>query len=178
MNAKNKQNSVIPAGAGIQTALPPSNVFSFQPSPFSRLFSKISFQKTLSVFFFLLLAPSAHAESESLAAQTATPSVFFSPEEVHRIESEIGKEPRGEEEKQRTLTLDSILYFGPQKWTVWLGGEKWTPETKHARLKILSVTEGRVKLSYKTGSDEAEKEATLFPHQTLNIKTGEVTEGK
>ncbi len=126
----------------------------------------------------LLLAPTAHAESESLAAQPATPSVFFSPEEVRRIESEMGNAPAPREEQERTLTLESILFFGAGKWSVWLSGEKWTPETRHARLKILSVAEDRVRLAYKTGKDETEKEAALFPHQSLNLATGEIMESR
>lgn len=101
MNVKNKQNSVIPAEAGIQTALPPSDVFSFQPSSFSRIFSKISFQKTLSVFFFLLFAPLTHAESESLAAQTTTPSVFFRPKKSVTSNPKSAKRLRGEKNKRK-----------------------------------------------------------------------------
>lgn len=72
------------------------------------------------------------------------------------------------------MTLDSLLFFSAQKWAVWLNGKKWTPETNSPRLKIRSVAQDRVRLAYKTGENETEKEAILFPHQTLNLMTGEV----
>lgn len=95
-------------------------------------------------------------------AEEDSPSLFFSPEEAHRLAASAPEKP----EAPRRLRLDSLLYMGPGRWTVWLQGEKWTPQTKRADLRLVAVTADSVRLSYQPPGQNTPQEIVLRPGQT------------
>lgn len=116
--------------------------------------------------FILLLATPA-------SAQEAAPSVFFTPEEA----AHLGTNGKGEalnEEPAHLIHFDSLLYLGPGKWTAWFNGQKVTPGHNAARLTIVSVSADAAQVTYEGTSTPV----LLRPHQSLNLMTGEVSEGK
>lgn len=124
----------------------------------------------LSCALFLSLMPAL------VCAKDEPPSLFFSPEEVQRIELEM--EPHLPELTTNMARLDSILYFSPKKWTVWLQGEKWTPETRKPHMRIVKVSSEDVRLAFIPTGEKEEKEITLRPAQSFDPMTGLVSESR
>lgn len=112
-------------------------------------------------------------------ALAAPPSLFFSNEEMVRIGAEVQKKPHlFSALGKHQLHLGSILYYGPNAWTVWLQGEKWTPETSRPNLTILEVSATTVHLRVTPFGEQTSYEVTLLAHQSLNLLTGIVSEGR
>jgi hypothetical protein len=122
-------------------------------------------------FFFIVTA--AFVFSSAHAAENGIPeaSLFFTPQEAHDAEALAQRlAPAG----QGDIHLGAVLYYGPHDWTLWLQGEKWTPETSRDNVQILDVTENNVRLLWRgeDGSDKAE--ITLKPNQSYQISTGKI----
>jgi hypothetical protein len=121
---------------------------------------------------FLALAPRAFA-----AASVPTDSLFFTPDETKQIEALANKNgPRNS--SQSDIHLGAVMYYGPGNWTLWLQGERWTPETVKADLHVLDVQPDAVRLTLTATPDMTTREITLRPHQTYRIATGQVVEGE
>jgi len=113
-----------------------------------------------------------------LLAHEAQASLFFTSEERGRIEHAFDRARPGLLGQARHVVhCSSILYSGPQVWTVWLQGERWTPETERPGLHILEVTPDFVRLSVALATDDAPRAVTLRAHQSLNLLTGAIVEG-
>lgn len=122
----------------------------------------------LSALLFLCQPPQARAAETSL---------FFTPDEQTRIEAEIRSEAAQPARRSKhILELDSILYFGPQRWTIWLQGQRYTPESQSEALTILQVTAEAVTLRLRLAGGQEERTITLRAHQGVNILTGEIVE--
>lgn len=109
----------------------------------------------------------------SAAEEIAPPqaSLFFTPQEAHEAEMLAQKlTPAG----QGDIHLGAVMYYGPHDWTLWLQGEKWTPETTRNNLHVLNVTANDVRLSWQDESNSAVHEITLRPNQAYQIATGKV----
>jgi len=128
---------------------------------------------SLSFLFFFTFVSAAYASD-------GMPSLFFSPEDVRQIETEIGSQRH--DASSNAIHLDSILYFGPGKWRVWIEGEKWGPDTQKPHLRIIKVTSETVRLAYTptglSSGENEEKEITLRPHQNFDPATGVIAEGR
>lgn len=128
--------------------------------------------KKIFLFFLFLLIP-----DYSFAAAD-NPSLFFNSQEIKAINEQVRSLPPSQSTLSRHLVhLDSILFFGPNKWTVWMQGKKWTPETDSPDLHIINVNAEAVYLSALLQSGEAVSNIELKPHQSLNLLTGKVVEG-
>lgn len=113
-----------------------------------------------------------------LQAQDAAASLFYSPQEIWQIETALRREqPALLTQAKHVLHCGSLVYVGPDQWTVWLQGEKWTPQTDRPNLHILSVTPDSVRLSILMRGEKEPREVTLRPNQSLNLLTGAVMEG-
>lgn len=120
---------------------------------------------------FCLLAPPCYAMTPS--------SLFFTEDEMRQIEEHVQKKPHvfapiGKHQ----LHLGTILFYGPSNWSIWLQNEKWTPETSKPHLRVIEVTADYVKLRVIPFDGQAPIEATLRPHQSLNLLTGAIAEGR
>ena len=75
------------------------------------------------------------------------PSLFF---------PELSKPPLSSSDSKDTLTppdihLDGIVWQSPQKWTVWINGEKATSQKPHPFYDIIHVTQNMVQVRQPDG---------------------------
>ncbi|MFA6279649.1 MAG: hypothetical protein WC612_02515 [Bdellovibrionales bacterium] len=113
-----------------------------------------------------------------LRAQEAPPSLFYTPQEVWQIETALRREePALLAQAKHVLHCGSIMYVSADQWTVWLQGEKWTPQTDRPNLHIQSVEPDSVRLSILLLGEKEPREVTLRTNQSLNLLTGAVMEG-
>jgi hypothetical protein len=106
-------------------------------------------------------------------------SLFFSDDELGRIESENSKaEPEAPSRDPKSISLGALLYYAPGRWAVWLQGEKWTPESRRADIKILEVKPGSARLLFTPKDNAVAQEITLSPYQTYHFSSRQITEGE
>jgi hypothetical protein len=118
-----------------------------------------------------------------LAMLLATPaladtpaSLFFTPKEVEKIAAlPTGNAPH--EDLSPDIHLGAVLYYGPDDWSVWLQGTRWTPGTEHPGLRIIGVSPNRVEMLWTPAAGAPERPVTLRPYQTYQTATGMVVEG-
>ncbi len=117
----------------------------------------------------MVLLNSAHADD------APSTSLFFINDETKQIETLVAKIlPK---KSADDIHLGAVLYYGPDRWVVWLQGKRWTPETDSADMHVLAVQPGEVHLALVDVSDTAVLNITLKPHQTYQIATGKIVEG-
>lgn len=105
-------------------------------------------------------------------------SLFFTPDETKQIEALAAKQLQNRAGAPHPdIHLGAVMYYGPGNWTLWLQGERWTPATNRADLRVLDVEPGEVRLALTTVPDMPPREITLRPHQTYQIATGKIVEG-
>ena len=106
------------------------------------------------------------------------PSLFFTPQEEASIETAVRREqPKLLGQAKHVLHCGSIMYIDETRWTIWLQGERWTPEMKRPNLHVIAVTPYAVRLSLVMAGETSKREVTLRPHQSLNLLTGDIIEG-
>ena len=103
-----------------------------------------------------------------------TTSLFLSPQDVSEADRQAEQStPAG----QGDITLGAIMYYAPHDWTIWLRGERWTPQTSRQDLSVRAVSADEVRLSWRSDGDQAtviEKNITLTTNQTYQISTGRI----
>ncbi len=130
---------------------------------------KILFSLVLAIFF---LSAAARAEEEA-------PSPFFSSAEIRAIDAEVAERPENPADPSpKRLYLDSLLYVGPSQWSAWLQGERWTPETKNPELKIVAASPEGLRLRLEPPLVKTGVEIFLAPHQSYDLTSGKVVEGR
>lgn len=125
-------------------------------------------------FVFALLIPGCLASAAD-AAENQNPSLFFTPDEVVAVQTQIGKAPRLFAETG-DVHLGAVFYYAPDNWVLWLQGMKWTPATQNADIQVTDVKPDEVHLRLTTLGGKA-LEVSLKPHQTFQLSTGRVVEG-
>lgn len=111
------------------------------------------------------------------AAETL-PSLFFTESEVALIEEELAQNTQTISVRNaQRIHLESVLYYAPGRWSLWIDGEKWTPETRKASLEILGVGPDEVKMRLSPPRIEAAREVVLRAHQSFDLVANEVVEG-
>ena len=130
---------------------------------------------TLALLFGLI---AALPHNTCAADASVRSSLFFAPEEVATIKNEAARKPDlfALDEKYK-LTLQSIVYYTPNDWTIWLHNRAWTPATRDPNIHILKVTAQSVTLTATGANGRKTEPLTLHPHETLNLLTGEVLTG-
>lgn len=121
---------------------------------------------------FLLIAAIHPARANELP----THSLFFTPEESKTIDALANKDGK-KTATQADIHLGAIMYYGPDDWTLWLQGERWTPATVHDGMRILTVEPNQVKLQLSNAANTSSQEVTLRPYQTFHMATGQIIEG-
>ncbi len=131
-------------------------------------------------------APSDRSNGLSSQQAISLPatSLFFTAEEVQAIKASETATPYEVDHAQandgmpRTIYLDAVMYYGPEDWTLWLQGERWTPHTRRSGLDVVSVLpSGDVRLSLQDTPNAAPRVITLRAHQAYNFATGKISEG-
>lgn len=131
-------------------------------------------KRFLFLFLFLLLT-----SQTGWASPPEAPSLFFTEEEIKAIEAEIAARPQDFFQKnQKRIHLDSLLYYGPDQWTLWLESEKWTPQTQKDGIQILEVAPQTVRLRITMPLLKTPRDILLHPHQSFDLMTGEIVEGR
>ncbi len=103
-----------------------------------------------------------------------TVSLFLTPEEYKEAEILAQRiQPAGKGD----VHLGAILYFGKDDWSVWLQGEKHTPETARDDIRILKVTPQNVTLSVSPDDGSTPIDVTLAPNQSYRISTKKIISG-
>ena len=120
-------------------------------------------------FAMTALATAAYADD------TPSSSLFFSADESKQVESLVSK--MSPTKSADDVHLGAVLYYGPDKWVLWLQGKRWTPETDSADMHVLRVQPGEVRLALIEPSDINVRNITLKPHQTYQVATGKIVEG-
>lgn len=125
----------------------------------------------VTILAFALLPVCTHA-SETKS------SLFFKPNEIAQIEHAVrAAQPLLLSQTRHVLHCGSIIYIDEDNWSVWLQGEKWTPETDKPNLHIIEVAENEVRISVQIAGNDGYKEITIKPNQSLNLLTGELFDG-
>ena len=124
------------------------------------------------VFCALLLCP-------TIARAVDTPeSVFFSRDELESINAAVKtarhNNPIASADR---IHLGGIIYTNDDDWSLWLQGERVTPESQNAARKIIEVTPKHVRLEVTPPQGGAPIAITLLPHQTYRFSTGQISEG-
>lgn len=133
-------------------------------------------KKQASLFVFLIVIGVAVMATTAQAARA--PSLFFSPEQNHRIDEAVREQPPEQTPRaQHLLPLASILYANAEEWSVWLGDKTWTPETQDPDIDLLAVAPDHVQIRVKLGNGRILDSVRLKPHQSLNLLTGQIVEG-
>lgn len=113
------------------------------------------------------------------AAETGNGSLFFTSDETRAIEEAVRRAPPTRAGNAAGVVhVGAILYYGPERWTVWLQGERWTPATRRDGLAILAVNAESVRLSVTPAPGTPPATVTLRPWQSWNFLTGKVTNGR
>lgn len=115
-------------------------------------------------------------------------SLFFFPGEVTLIEqarqmmeSEIelvfedpSEQPEQEQEEAIVtgpdrLHLGAVLFGGPQDWTLWLNGERVTPDRLPERIEAISVAPERVRMTWQDVPRDRRVTVELRPRQSWDL---------
>ncbi|MFA4993913.1 MAG: hypothetical protein WC521_01215 [Bdellovibrionales bacterium] len=98
-------------------------------------------------------------------------SLFFTSQEMREAGMLTRKIPPVREGE---IHLGAVVYYGPDDWTLWLQGTKWTPETEQSDLRVLEVTANDVRLLWRGENGKEAQEILLKPNQSFEIATGKV----
>ncbi|MDX9689087.1 MAG: hypothetical protein EOM37_06795 [Proteobacteria bacterium] len=108
-------------------------------------------------------------------AGASSPSLFFTKQETSEINRSYAQLPQTQLQRPiHLLHLDSILYFTPTQWSVWLQGKKWTPEMRDDRFTIQEVGRDYLRLKATLQNGRVVDQVKLRTNQALNLLTGEV----
>ncbi len=133
-------------------------------------------------------APAASGEPARVIKQRVAPdSLMFSPDEFADIQGHSAGSGAGgngaadgsglQAIEDATLYLSTIVYAGPNDWTIWING---TPVSSHQGFQAFKVTDispNSVELLVPL-SAQGVRPVHLQPNQTFITKTGVVVEGK
>lgn len=110
------------------------------------------------------------------------PSLFFSPNEVAGIEAALWQRARGRApetaappvDAPRSLRLGAIIRFGPDRWTIWLNGERITPANLPRAVRAIAVRPDGVTLDWFDARRGTLVQVALRPYQEVFLDSGEI----
>jgi len=130
--------------------------------------------------------PSNAAKEASVMPRAELPdTLMFSIDEVNEIQSRVavGNQAAGEGDggdgsgiENATLYLSTILYFGPENWTIWINGSPVGPRQDFQEFEVTAIDANSVELVVPL-SAQGMRPVRLSPNQTFVAKTGDVIEG-
>ena len=111
-----------------------------------------------------LLSMTATAKADAIPLH----SLFLSQEDMNKANRLAAQtRPAGTGD----IRLGALMYYAPDDWSLWLQGEKWTPQTRRDDLRILEVTSSDVQIAWRD-DDNQEHSIRLKPNQSYQIATG------
>jgi len=109
-------------------------------------------------------------------------TLMFSIDELTDIQSRITTPEEGESRGPSTaienasLYLSTILYTGPNDWTIWVNGKPITPGQDFAEFKVTGIGPRYVELLIPL-SAQGMRPVRLEPNQTFITRSGAIVEG-
>ena len=148
---------------------------------------------------FFLSAYAVWAQSQPAASSAATQNVaseggkpkpeipstlMFSIDELNDIQSRAASvnsadsdgADKGDAIENATLYLSTIVYYGPQSWTIWVNGKPISPGEEFKSFQITDIGPRFVELLVPL-SAQGMRPVRLEPNQTFVAKSGAVVEG-
>ena len=144
----------------------------------------------LGVALVLAAGPAAGFESPVPGVDTPLTSLLFTDHEIELINEALAGGPEEEQPaapaaprivKQPVgptlLHLSAIVYFSPSSWTIWLNGERVTPDRWPKHIEALAVERDSIQVKLRIGGDRLPLSVQLWPNQTYIVPTENVVEG-
>jgi hypothetical protein len=130
------------------------------------------------------LAASSAGQKGALLNAAVPDTLMFTIDELNEIQSRAAAIGRKKEDdssnngaiESATLYLSTIVYYGPQDWTVWVNGIPIRPGQEFQAFQITDIQPDHVELMVPL-SAQGMRPVRLSPNQTFIAKTGTVVEG-
>ncbi|MCB2108599.1 MAG: hypothetical protein KDE14_12910 [Rhodobacteraceae bacterium] len=115
---------------------------------------------------------------------TVPDTIMFTIDELNEIKDRISTGAIDTEQSngpqsfdQPTLYLQSILYYGPDEWTIWVNGVPVGPKEEFQTFQVTDITPRYVQLLVPL-SAQGMRPVRLEPNQTFITESGIIIEGK
>jgi hypothetical protein len=127
----------------------------------------------------------ANAPSAPIKHRSAPDTLMFTADEFSEIQSRVagaggsgdGAGDANDGIEDATLFLSTILYAGPNDWTIWINGAPVSANQGFKSFQVVEITPNSVDLLVPL-SAQGMRPVHLQPNQTFVAKTGIVVEGK
>lgn len=134
------------------------------------------------------LAPTPSAPAPVIDESVFAASLFFTPLELIAIQKALAGNVVGTAvlnnqnpvviPAKRSIVLAGVVYKAPEKWIIWLNGQKVTPQSLLPEIMDIQVEQDRVHLKWFDIGINNVISLTLRPHQTYDIVTGVLLPGQ
>ncbi len=127
----------------------------------------------------------AKPEEDAQARRASVPdTLMFTIDEMNDIQSRVAAGGQADGERggsteaieNATLYLSTILYYGPQSWTIWINGRPISPGQDFQAFQVTDINAHSVELLVPL-SAQGMRPVRLSPNQTFVTRTGAVVEG-
>lgn len=122
-------------------------------------------------------------ETTSARRASVPDTLMFTVDELNDIQSRVaaGEQSGGaggstEAIENAALYLSTILYYGPQSWTIWINGRPISPGQDFQAFQVTDINAHSVELLVPL-SAQGMRPVRLSPNQTFVTRTGAVVEG-
>jgi hypothetical protein len=133
------------------------------------------------------VSPAVEADQQVAPPIARLPdTLMFSIDEVQDIQARVAAtqaalegasgQRRTESIENASLYLSTIVYYGPQDWTIWINGRPITPGAEFESFQITSISPEAVELLVPL-SAQGMRPVTLSPNQSFIVKSGTIVEG-
>ena len=125
----------------------------------------------------------SEAEADVFGAASVPDTLMFTIDELNEIQSRIAGGDVTEEAlkteaiEEANLFLSSILYFGPEAWTIWVNGVPIGPNVEVDSFEVVDINSSRVEMIVPL-SAAGMRPVSLEPNQTFISQTGIILEGQ
>ncbi len=117
-------------------------------------------------------------------ARTIPDTVMFSIDEINDVRSRASSNTDNDAGtgnrdaiESATLYLSTILFYGPNDWTIWVNGAPITPRQDFSSFQVTSIGPDFVELLVPL-SARGMSPVRLSPNQTFVARSGAIVEGK
>ncbi len=125
----------------------------------------------------------SEAEASVFGAASVPDTLMFTIDELNEIQSRIAggdvteEVLRTEAIEQANLFLSSIVYFGPEAWTIWVNGVPIGPNVEVDSFEVVNISSAQVEMIVPL-SAVGMRPVRLEPNQTFISQTGVILEGQ
>lgn len=125
--------------------------------------------------------PAAAQDAKPAEGPTVPDTLMFTIDEFNDIQGHLARtgddtEKKNSDIESASLYLSTIVYAGPNDWTVWINGVPITPQQEFPAFKVTEISPRYVDLLVPL-SAQGMRPVRLGPNQTFLAKLGVVVEG-